>query len=212
MNTRDKDSVTPLVKAVLNDHTDVVRELLKSKNVDVNCRFGVSALTPLMLAIGNTDIVQQLVTARANLYIRPCLQGYDGPTALGYAAQEGHDESIRLLLEAQDQDPDTCEGDHNIFMSLLIASPGKRVLFASLAGKRLNRLGGQSFDVLKKMCVTISFKKHVRELMAQIPNELTATGLAQDATRAELGFDIPQEWFTEISNDHTPAIAGSADA
>lgn len=96
INARDKNLKTVLMKAMFEDHYDIVN-LLLSKGVETNTQDD-SGWTPLMYAAsdGKTEIVRQLIRRGANSNA----QHDGGWSALMLAAYEGHYETVKLLLES----------------------------------------------------------------------------------------------------------------
>jgi len=87
VNDRDKDNVTPLHWASINNHLPVVRYLIGA-GAELDATGGELLSTPLHWAVrqGHQQVVHFLVKSGANIYLADA-QGYNG---LHLAAQYGH--------------------------------------------------------------------------------------------------------------------------
>lgn len=101
--TADLDGFSPLVLAVINGRTEVLRILL-SHGVSVEPR-EITDLIPLGLAsqAGHADITAMLLQRGAKITSNP-----EGLTPQALAAREGHVECLRLLMQAK-ANPDAPE-------------------------------------------------------------------------------------------------------
>ncbi len=97
VNTMDNQGWNALMTAAEKGHIEVVRELLKDREIKINQR-NLKGETALMWAVipGHTEIVKELIGAGAEVNIR----NYEGKTALMYAAVFGHTEIVEMLLAA----------------------------------------------------------------------------------------------------------------
>src|SRR5690606_17035215 len=128
--TEEKSSLgnTPLHQAVWNNEAEVVNELLKDNNININTLNdqGDSALV-LACMQNNLRIAQQLINAGADLQ----LNRLDGNSVLHYSSGCGNKEIVKLLIEkGMDINSKNNEGEtpllvaaicgHNDVSSLLI--------------------------------------------------------------------------------------------
>ncbi|KAK2021447.1 ankyrin [Colletotrichum zoysiae] len=97
-NTQDTFGRTPLCIAACNGHTEVVKLLTQSVEVDIDC-LSTSRRSPVFWpsARGNEDIVNIVVSAGAKTYFKDI----DGQTAVSIARQNGHDSAFRILLNSE---------------------------------------------------------------------------------------------------------------
>lgn len=98
VNMRNACLWTPLMMAALNGHYDAVQKLLKKgAEVDMVDKGGYSAM---MLAASNnfSSIVELLVQHGADVNR---IENSNGWTALIWAAKQGHDETVRVLMNHQ---------------------------------------------------------------------------------------------------------------
>lgn len=81
---------------VLNERTDILKELLKNPSLDLNQK-SKDGFTPLYYAAlsGNSESVEELLRAGADLKSETPL----GATALSLAAAQGHSKVVQLLVE-----------------------------------------------------------------------------------------------------------------
>ncbi|RGP78881.1 ankyrin repeat-containing [Fusarium longipes] len=100
IDTADEDGRTPLSWAAGNGHSDVVKLILNIRGEDINLTEGLH----------HTSHFWNLSTRRGRKlqrHLSQIIQGYDinskdkfGRTPLGWAAHNGHTETVRLLIEA----------------------------------------------------------------------------------------------------------------
>jgi hypothetical protein len=100
---------TGLSSAARYGEAEVVRELLKAANVDVN-KANDDGDTPLIYAArnGHAEVVRELLKA-ANVDVNKA--NNDGDTPLIYAARNGHAEVVRELLKAANVDVKKANND-----------------------------------------------------------------------------------------------------
>lgn len=89
----DSNGDTPLARAVMESHIDIVRILLEY-NADINLSEEVGSLVALAACNSDWDIVKLLVSNHADIN-----RMYEGLTALHYAAKKGNAELVEFLLE-----------------------------------------------------------------------------------------------------------------
>ena len=96
VNTKDKNTGTPLIYEVINGQLDMVK-LLLDKGADLNMVSGPVDATALIYAVfqNNKDAVQFLVKRGADVNVKDKL----GMTALKYAVLAGNKEIGRILIE-----------------------------------------------------------------------------------------------------------------
>jgi len=103
-NERDTRGSTPLAWAVRNGHEEVVKMLLRRREVCPNIN-DYSGMTPLSHAAwkGHGEMVKMLLEQR-----EVCPDGPDGSgqTPLSYAADGGHEGVVKILLELGEVSPD----------------------------------------------------------------------------------------------------------
>jgi ankyrin repeat protein len=107
----DKDQ-NPLVQALVKRKTEVVRLLLdKGANPAQADPFGA---TPLMAAasVGNAEFVKECIARKVDVNV----QARVGTTALGYAAANGYDDIVSLLMAAG-ADPMLCKSRSPVEMA-----------------------------------------------------------------------------------------------
>ena len=97
INIKDRKDQTPLLLAVSENHTEIVKMLLNA-GADPNiCNF--RQVTPLIISSyrGNTAITKLLLDNNAD----PDLRDDEGITALMYACYKGHSNIVSLLIDAR---------------------------------------------------------------------------------------------------------------
>ncbi|WP_418114925.1 ankyrin repeat domain-containing protein [Vibrio scophthalmi] len=95
----DDNAMTALMYAAKNNHADIVDELIKAKaNLDLADERGFTAL---MMASweGNAAMVEKLLAENATVDIQSS-NGYNAQTALIFASDKGHTETVKQLLKA----------------------------------------------------------------------------------------------------------------
>ena len=101
LKTINSQGLTPLMKAIIDEYTDIVHVLLKYK-ADPNQTVSIlNEATPLYVASqnGNIKIVKLLLSHKANPNIAiKSTTDNNGSTPLFMAAQNGHHEIVKLLL------------------------------------------------------------------------------------------------------------------
>ena len=109
-------TITLLQTAALNDHLEMVRELLKrGASVDLQNSLGYTALIDAA-CWGHLSVVLVLLKHSAN----PDLQDIDGVTALMEAAGDGHGACVKALLRAgAPVDQTTIDGSTPLMAALL---------------------------------------------------------------------------------------------
>ena len=115
VNVINKDGSTPLLIALLNRQTEIVKLLLKA-GADVN-KASHYGLTPLhsASASGQIEVVKLLLAAKADVNKAP----HNGPTPLHLASVSGKIEVVKLLLAAK---ADVNKTAHNGITPLYVAS------------------------------------------------------------------------------------------
>jgi ankyrin repeat protein len=98
IDVKDACFWTPLMKAALNGHTEVVERLILA-GADVN-QIDKGGYSSLMLAASNnhSDIIDLLIRAGANIDQIEITKGW---TALIWASKQGHREAVERLLAYQ---------------------------------------------------------------------------------------------------------------
>lgn len=97
INLMDKDGETALVRAVINNRTEIAKDLLAmGANPNVQNRLGATPLN-FASALGNTDLVRALLDKGAN----PTLKDEKGRTAQSIAAERKYTEIVSILREAE---------------------------------------------------------------------------------------------------------------
>lgn len=106
INTCDKEGLTPLLMALLENRLDVV-DLLLEHNIDVNIPDKDGTL-PISVAagLGKAAIVSKLIAKGSKINH----QEKDGCSPLHYACHQGHEEIIKMLLA---HGADANAEDHN---------------------------------------------------------------------------------------------------
>lgn len=95
LSVLDKDNYTALMYALLRGNTECVRVLLEEGHADLSPPAVASDLIPLSLAcrVGNIDVVKLLLEYKAT-----SVPNTNGEYPIHIAAQEGHSEICRLLV------------------------------------------------------------------------------------------------------------------
>jgi ankyrin repeat protein len=107
-DVRDHDGETPLQRAVVREHTAVVKLLLESGKCDPNLPDELG-LTPLWYAIKNAhNAIFKLLLNSGK--VDADLTGRDGRTMLSYAAEVGDELVIKLLLGSSKVNPNRRDG------------------------------------------------------------------------------------------------------
>jgi ankyrin repeat protein len=111
-NVGDRESTMPLHWACAMGHVSVVRQLLARDSIDVNAHGTIDGYreTPLMMATRKRSVeVLEALLARDDLDLNI---GNDfGEHVLGLAVSQGHVDTMKLLLNHPDIDPNFVEGD-----------------------------------------------------------------------------------------------------
>lgn len=102
-NIQDKNGRTPLSYAAEKGHSDIIKALLATPNIQVD-KADNKGRTPLSYTAekGRFDIIDTLLGAHAS----PNLPDVEGCTPLGYAAQKGHVGAVNALLKNEQTLPD----------------------------------------------------------------------------------------------------------
>ena len=110
INILDEEGYTPLHRAVLSENKDIVLDLLKYTNINIDSKLDMKVsvngwylggASPLMLAsfLGNNEIVNILIENNADLKAKDSI---DGGVAIHLAAANGKNDVITSLLKKDD--------------------------------------------------------------------------------------------------------------
>ena len=126
VNKANKDSITPLLIASANGHTEVVKALLDTPTIDVN-KTHRNGATPLLMAStnGHKEVVKALLE-KPDIDINKANK--DGFTPLLMASTNGHKEVVKALLENPDIDINKANEDG--YTPLLLAGFGGHTIIA----------------------------------------------------------------------------------
>ena len=151
VNRRDGDGITPLIWASICGHEDMVRSLLREKNIQPDQRDTNYGRTALSWAArrGHEGVVRSLLESQfvnprsiGRLWRAPLVMGKlfgrrsanpstpdigDGRTPLSWAAENGHEGIVKLLLGRKyvnPNTPDTMYGQTPLFWAAVNAHEG----------------------------------------------------------------------------------------
>ena len=148
-NTRDRDGLTPIFYAVLQDDTETVDALLQhGANINAKNKDGE---TPIMwaCAFGNEDMAGLLINEGADLRARD----KNNSTVLSWACIGGVPNVVRFLLQ---YDFDADHRDRKGNTPLLLACHGHHLdvvqLLVEEGGADINRPGGDQMTPLLSSC------------------------------------------------------------
>jgi ankyrin repeat protein len=98
LNVYSEDVNEDMIKAAYMGNTATVKSCIE-KGANVNAKMGDSGLTALMLAAGggHTEMVEVLLANGAQVNVKSDL----GDTALSRTTDNGHNETIRILKDAE---------------------------------------------------------------------------------------------------------------
>ena len=139
-NMQDKQGMTALIAAAMNNQVESAETLLTDSNIDPNIRCGFSGKTALICAAENnyTEIVKILL---ANRNVDPNIKDkFLGKTPLMYAAQNNHIETVKILLAAPNVDPNIVDdfGGWTALIWAVVKGDNLETIKALLTNKAIN--------------------------------------------------------------------------
>jgi len=152
VNLKDKQSYTPLMSAIVNGHTGVVKQLFerndlgKERNHNLSLRAGRHSMTALHLACDQKEEMEEVVALLCRYKAQVNLKDNRGRSPLHIASEHGHIMIVKMLLKynanaaSQDNKGETAlhvaaKNGHINILSILLRKGGAEVHTENLDGK-----------------------------------------------------------------------------
>jgi len=128
INYQDRNNMTALVFAVMNNHIKIVKLLLERPDINVNIQNNFSMSALIVAASKENNEIVKLLLGHPNINVN--IQDYLERTALIVAVSKENNETVKLLLENPNINVDIKNEDGNT--ALMMAAPKKNTEIINL--------------------------------------------------------------------------------